>query len=57
MGVEQKRKQRRPQEDEATEELDSAFSSRSQVFEIHDNGKHTHTLVYICDVWFIIFVN
>lgn len=38
MGVEKKRKQGRPQEDEVAEELDSNFSLRSQDFEIHDNG-------------------
>ena len=38
MGVEKKRKQGRPQGEEEAEELDSTFSLRSQVLEIHDNG-------------------
>lgn len=47
MGVEKKRKQGRPQEDEAAEELDSNFSLRSQDFEIHDNGNtHTHFFLF-----------
>lgn len=37
-GVEKKRKQGRPQEDEVAEEMDPTFSLRSQGFEIHDNG-------------------
>lgn len=38
MGVEKKRKEARPQEDE---EMDSSFALRSQDFEIHDNGMYT----------------